>query len=483
MSTADRLEKLRPGLDRQVVEEIVVPLAFFIHDREQPEPLDALRARAEFFREIVDKLVASGDPFNRTAEAIKPLLRRSVEQARPLTRERFPYLSAPIESLKPFEVHRATALAHMFETVLKPDLDEQALQAVEQNIRLNKTQYHVYVQLTRAYPRLISVLQPLDRIQPTDAEFLLKFLQEFEPTPEAVENMVRRLGYLPPVETDSDDPQTLMRAIAVLCLPRLELTSWQFLYSPSPPSPEELSVLAKTVVAQFRPTGIGAYDRQALIGAVPVPVDLSKALAGSGYQPTDDKRLDHFRDEIRRLIETGGATELSRALQLLRKFRRAVEQERVAKGLVIRDGVPYVGEVWLKKSGEMVGLLFYEGTGFGEVPIEQMVRRPAGGNHAEVEQALHRQLKNQALIYQAFHKLFSIERELPLREDRAQSSRTSRPSEKRPLTPSAHGGVRRHDPRGGSGISCGGGKRGSNPHRAQSQSRSGDHWSRQDVFP
>ena len=414
MSRGNRLDEMRPQIDRQVVEGIVVPLAFFIRDRAEAEPLEALRSRAELFRDIVDKMVTSGDPFSRTAEALKPLLRRSIEQARPIVLESFSYLAAPIESLKPTEVHRATALLHMFETLLKPDLDEKALQAVEQNVRLNKTQYHIYTHIDRTYPRLLPLLQPLDRIQPSDAEFLLKFLQEFEPSAEAIETMARRLGYFPPDDSSSSNPSSLMRAIAVLALPRRDLTSWQFLYSPSPPTPNEFSVLAKTVTQQFRPTGIGAHDRQQTIGAHPVPVDLSTALSAIGYNPDKENRIEVFRKEVRELIETGNAANLRKALDYLRRFRRAVEEQRVKRGLVDTETSPYVGEIWLKESGEMVGLLFYDGPDFGEVPIEQMVRKPTGGNHAEIEQGLRRQLTNQALIYKAFHNLFAGEKDISL---------------------------------------------------------------------
>ncbi len=414
MSKGNRLDKMRPQIDRQVVEGIIVPLAFFIRDRVEPEPLEALRSRAELFRDIVDKMITSGDPFSRTAEALKPLLRRSIEQARPIVLEAFSYLAAPIESLKPTEVHRATALLHMFETLLKPELDEKALQAVEQNVRLNKNQYYIYTHIDRTYPRLLPLLHPLDRVQPLDADFFLKFLQGFEPSAEAIETMARRLGYLPPDDPSPNDSLGLIRAIAVLALPRRELTSWQFLYSPTPPTPKELAVLAKTVTQQFRPTGIGAYDRQQSIGAHPVPVDLPTALGAIDFQPDKKNRLEAFTKEVRELIEAGKASDLREALDHLRRFRRAVEEQRIKRGLVDTETSPYVGEIWLKESGEMVGILSYDGPGFGEIPIEQMVRKPAGGNHAEVERALRRQLTNQALIYKAFHNLFTGEKDVAL---------------------------------------------------------------------
>ena len=70
-------DQARGTLDRRVVDEIIVPLAYFIRERTAPEPREALASRAELFREIVDKLVAVPEPFQQTAEAVKPVLRRA----------------------------------------------------------------------------------------------------------------------------------------------------------------------------------------------------------------------------------------------------------------------------------------------------------------------------------------------------------------------------------------------------------------------
>ena len=55
----------------------------------------------------------------------------------------------------------------------------------------------------------------------------------------------------------------------------------------------------------------------------------------------------------------------------------------------------------------MVGLVLCHTSGFGMAPVEVVRRDPNGGNRKETEETLRRQLQNQALIYQSFHKLFS----------------------------------------------------------------------------
>jgi hypothetical protein len=61
----------------------------------------------------------------------------------------------------------------------------------------------------------------------------------------------------------------------------------------------------------------------------------------------------------------------------------------------------------------MVGLLFYRGKGFGHVPIEKVVRETEGEKRDEVNEKLRHQLASQAIIYQAFHRLFGTDGELP----------------------------------------------------------------------
>jgi hypothetical protein len=68
-------DQARGTLDRRAVDEIIVPLAYFIRERTEPEPREALASRAELFR-------------------------KSVEQTRPLPFQHFPYLRSAIDSLK-----------------------------------------------------------------------------------------------------------------------------------------------------------------------------------------------------------------------------------------------------------------------------------------------------------------------------------------------------------------------------------------------
>ncbi|MFQ5792305.1 MAG: hypothetical protein ACE5JI_17685, partial [Acidobacteriota bacterium] len=377
VSSTSKMEKERPVMDRQVVDEVIVPLAYFIRHRREPEPREALQTRAELFREILDKLVASSDPFHQTAEAVKPLLRRSIDHARPLALQTFPYLRPAIESLKPAAIHRATALLHLLEVLVQPELDESHLEKVEHDVRLNKPQYHLYLHLSRNYPAELQKLQPLERFQPADAEFLTHYVAEWTPPGPAVEDMARKLGYLELPEPSPEDVRSLLRGLAVLTLPRQELPTWHCLYDPQPPRREDLEHLAKAAVNGLHPTHIGPDERLAQVGAAPLPLDLSKALAASGYHPGENDRVSQFRRELRELITAGEAPELARAFELLHGLRQAAEEERISLGSVGTDGDPYVTEVWLKDTGTLVGLLFYRGPGFGKAPIEIMTRDPA----------------------------------------------------------------------------------------------------------
>ncbi len=411
MGTATNLDQEKPKLDRQVVDEIIVPLAYFIRDRSEPEPKEAIRGRTELFREIVDKMVACGDPYIQTAESVKPLLRRSIEQARPLALENFQYLRSSIESLKPAEIHRATALLQLLEVLVDSEVDEKALQTVEQSVRLNKWQYHLHLQLWRHYTDLLFHLQPLDRIQTDDAKFLMQFIETTNPTAAAVEDMAIRLGYLDlPRHLPDDDTQVLLRVLAVLTLPRGELTSWHFLYSPDQPSNEDLERLARAILRQLRPTSVGADDRQALVGAVPLPIDLSKAVASSGYPAEGGDAYTKFREELENLIVGGEPANLLKAIGMLQKLQVAVEKERISTGLVGMDGNPYVSEVWLKESGAMVGLLFFRRRGYGLSPVEKVIREVENGDRDEINQKLRHHLNSQAIIYQSFHKLFGYKK-------------------------------------------------------------------------
>jgi hypothetical protein len=413
LNSPERAQKEKPQNDRQVVDEVIVPLAYFIRSRSEAEPKEALRSRAELLREIVDKLIASGDPYQNTAEAIKPLLRRSIEQARPLAVAGFPFLRSAIDSLKPAEVHRATALAQLLEVLLQPEINERSLQAVEQSVRLDKWQYHLHLQLWRNYPAQLLHLQPLERIDSEDSEFLRRFIEAAAPTPGAVEDMAVQLGYLEPPATIPDDPRELLRVLAVLTLPREELSTWSLLYASDPPSDADLKRFSKSVIEQLRSTSVGADDRQQSEGAVPFPVELPRALAAMGYKTDERDKLAAFTAELESLIVSGAPQELATAIELIRKLKEAVEKERESLGLVGTEGDPYVSEVWLKDSGTMVGLLFYRGKGFGEAPTERVTRDPTEGKTSEINQQLRRHLASQAIIYQAFYRLFARAQDLP----------------------------------------------------------------------
>jgi hypothetical protein len=414
MSDTGKLAKEKPRLDRQIVDAVVVPLAYFIRDRSEPEPPKALQGRAELFREIVDKLVTSGAPFVQTAEAIKPLLRRSIQQARSIALERFPYLRSYIESLKPTEIHRATALLHLLEVLVSPEIDERTLQTVEQSVRLNKWQYQLHLQLWNRFPEQLKRLQPLDRIHAQDAQLMMEFIENMNPTADAIEDIAVRLAYLDlPESLPEDDPKALLRILALLTLPRNELMAWHSLYIPEPPNAEQLERMARVILRQLRPTSVGADDRQQIVGAVPLPVDLSRALTSMGYEAEEGDPLTQFRDELERLITNGAAEDLARAIEWIQRLRKAVDRERISAGLVETEGDPYVSEVWLKESGDMVGLLFFRGKGFGLTPLEMMTRDASNGNRSEISQKLRRQLNSQAIVYQTFFNLFRHDTDLP----------------------------------------------------------------------
>lgn len=438
MSKSANLEEGLPLLDRQIVDEVIVPLAFFIRDRTQPEPREALESRAELFREIVDKLVASGEPFEQSAEAVKPLLRLSIEQARPRALERFSYLRPSIESLKPSEIHRATALLQLLEALLMPDLDERTLEQVEQNVRLNKSQYHFFLQLVRHYdPSETHHYLPLDRIRAKDAEFLMQYIEETDPSIAALDDMMRHLGYLSLPDPLPDDPAALLRILAVTAISRHELTSWRFLYQPGAVDAELRARLAPLVLRQLRPTSIGIDERQARLDAVPLPVDLSRLLSAAGYRPADADRVNAFRHELQGLVEAGDPRSLRQAVDWMLRLRQLADRERISLGAIGLDADPYSVEVWLKESGEMVGLLFHRGSGFGEAPLEILIRDPAGGNRKEIDQTVRRQLQSQAVIYQSFYKLF--QREKLLSRDRRQGLPAYLKTIYEKIQPSRHG--------------------------------------------
>ncbi len=417
--SAEPPELQKAALDRRVVDEIIVPLAYFIRERNEPEPREALASRAALFAEIVDRLVAVPDPFQQTAEAIKPVLRKSVEQARPLAAEESPYLRAAIESLNPSAIHRTTALLRVLSILVEPEVDERALQRVEQVIRLNRAQFRLYQQLDRSHRDLVRTLAPLDRIADEDANLVAELLEQREPSREMVEDLFLSFGYQEWPEALPSTQRTLLRYAALLALSPRDLAAWPSLYHPEAPPAADRARLASAVLEQITPSAVGADERQRRLRAAPLPIDLGKALASMDYFPGEKDRLARFREELRSAIAMGEAPALAQSIRSLRSLRRAVAKERVELGATGTEADPYFVEIWLTPEGTMVGMVLFAEEGFGWAPIETLSRDPGAGNRKETEERLRRQLQSQALIYQTFHKLFSREAALPKEGRRA----------------------------------------------------------------
>ena len=405
MSTEPEEER-RTALDRQVVDEIIVPLAYFIRERTEPEPREALASRAELFREIVDKVVAAPEPLNHTAEAVKPVLRKSVEQARPLILEEHSYLRTVIESLNPAAIHRTTALLKVFETLVSSDLDECSLDTIEQVIRLNRAQYRLLQQLESNYAELLPRLAPLDRIDDNDATLLANTIEQSAPPIELIEDLFLAFGYRPWPEPLPKNARHLLRLLAVVALSPAELSGQLSFYQDVPPSPESRASLAQILIDRLGPGSVGQDERQARLGAVPLPVDVGKTLQSMGYLPDDPNRLASFKDEVRNAVVSGDASQLAKVVRSLRQLRETMHQERISLGATGADGDPYFVEIWLSETGAMVGVVLCRMEGFGTTPVELVRRDPNGGDRKETEEKLRRQLQNQALIYQTFARLF-----------------------------------------------------------------------------
>jgi hypothetical protein len=411
--SAEPQEKTRAALDRRVVDEIIVPLAYFIRERAESEPREALASRAELFREIVDRLVAVPEPFQQTAEAVKPVLRKSVEQARPNAASDFPYLRPVIEGLNPAAIHRTTALLQVLEVLVQPELDERGLDRVVQVIRLNRSQFRLYQQLQRNDSRLARDLGPLDRVHDDDASSVAEILEQTEPPRELVEDLFLSLGYLHWPEPLPEDPRRLLRLVAVLALSPGELSHWEELYHAPPPSEKTRARLAATLADRLTSSGAPADERQRRASASTPPIDPGKTLAAIGYRPDDEKRLDAFREEIRDALSSLSGELLAEVVRRVRALRAAIEGERVSLGAKVTDADPYQIEFGVAPSGAIQGLVLFRGNGFGFAPIESMSRDPGNGKKKEIEDRLLRQLHSQALIYQTFYKLFSRRTLLP----------------------------------------------------------------------
>jgi hypothetical protein len=407
--SAEPQDKQRAALDRRVVDEIIVPLAYFIRERTETEPREALRSRAELFSELVDKLVVIPEPFVQTAEAIKPVLRKSVEQARPIAAADFPYLRATIESLNPAAIHRTTALLRVLEVLVEAELDERALDGVVQVIRLNRAQYRLYQQLELRHPRLAREAGPFDRIWDEDANLIADLIEQTEPPSELVEDLFLALGYFGWPDPLPEDSRKLLRLVAVLALGPRELAAFPSLYLSDSLDAPARARLAQALLEQISSSSstAGADERSRRLGAVPLPIDLNKALGSMGYRADEKERLGPFREEIRAAIEAGETSGLVAVVQRIRTLQKTVARERVSLGATGTDAHPYVVELWLTPGGTMVGLVLFDGTGFGVAPVESLSRDPGDGSRKDTEEKLRRQLQSQALIYQTFHRLFA----------------------------------------------------------------------------
>ena len=396
----------RAALDRRVVNEVIVPLAYFIRERRVPEPREALASRAELFREIVDKVVAVPGPMNQTAEAVKPVLRKSVAQARPLLQD-YSYLRTVFESLNPAAIHRTTALLKVFETLVQSELDEDSLETLENVIRLNRAQYRLLQQLEGDYGESLPRLQPLDCVDDESAAVIAGAIEHSAPPAELMEDIFTVLGYLRLPDGLPEKQTQLLRRIATFALTPEELGSQYALYRDKTTSTEDRARIAQALFERLGPSALGHDERQARLRASPLPIDLGKALMAIGYRPDDKDPLTAFKEEVRSAVEDGDTSKLAKAIRDIEGLKKAVERERIELGATGIDGDPYSVEIWLTESGAMVGLIFFQEEGFGPNPVEIMKLNPGEGNRKEAEEKLRRQLKNQALIYQTFYTLFA----------------------------------------------------------------------------
>jgi hypothetical protein len=408
----------RAALDRRVVDEIIVPLAYFIRERSEPEPREALASRAALCTEIVQRLVAVPEPFMNTAEAIKPVLRKSVEQARPIAAEESPYLRTAIESLNPSAIQRTTALLRVLAVLVQPEADERAFQEVEQIVRLDRAQHRLYLLLDRSHRDLARKLSPFDRIADDDANLVAGVLERVEPPREMIEDLLLSLGYRAWPDRLPTTQRTLLRHLSVLALSPGELVDWPSLYAPETPSAAERAGLARAVLERLTPSSAGGDERERRLGATPLPVDLEKILASIGYSPSENDRVSRFREEVRAAVAEGEAPELRKVIETLRSLRPAMAAERIALGLTETEADPYLVEIWETPEGGMVGLVLFAVEGFGTAPVEMSSRVPAG-KREETAEKLRNQLRGQALIYQTFYKLFSRTAPLPKERRRA----------------------------------------------------------------
>lgn len=405
-------DEVKAKSDRQVVDDIVIPLAFFVRSRTDTEPRDALAERVDLLRDIVDKLVAVPDNFPHTAEALKPVIRRSIEQALPGAMRSFPYLRPALTSLVPGEVHRTTALLRLFETLVRKELDESVLEDVEQIIRTNRAQYNLFVHLLRSYPELVSEFKPFERYAEDDARMIVILIEQTMPDPEMIRDLGIRLRYLTEDSELPDDSKSLLRAVARIMATANEMTGWRFLYGNAETTEQERRLLARHAHSRLKPTSIGVDERQSRVSAIPHPLDLNKVLGRIGYRSEEKDRSHRFGKDLEAWITKGDRDSLTQALSWLRKLLAGIETEREAEGLLVLDAAPYGVEIWMNEARELVGLIQLSHTGYGPLPVE-MVVRDGGDDEQTARKELGRRLLSRACIYQTFYAAFSQRDELP----------------------------------------------------------------------
>jgi len=218
---------------------------------------------------------------NQTAEAVKPVLRKSVEHARPLLQD-FSYLRTVFESLNPAAIHRTTALLKVFETLVKSELDEDSLETLENVIRLNRSQYRLLQLLEIDYAASLPRLQPLDRVDDESASLIAEAIEQAAPPAELVEDMFTMLGYLTLPDALPENQTQLLRRVATFTLTPDELGAQYALYQDKATTTEDRARIARALFERLEPSALGHDERQARLEASPLPIDLGKALTAKG---------------------------------------------------------------------------------------------------------------------------------------------------------------------------------------------------------
>jgi hypothetical protein len=164
---------------------------------------------------------------------------------------------------------------------------------------------------------------------------------------------------------------------------------------------------------RIQPTNVGFDPRIRSLEATPIPVDLDKALKAIGFEPgpesesgRGDDRPTAFRRMLKEAVSQGEHSRIVEALNLTRRLRHRLVEERIAVGAASNAAAPYVVDIWRAEDGAMVGLVFYGGIGFGTLPVALHSVETSSDDADELEDKLKQKLLNQARILQAFFQLF-----------------------------------------------------------------------------